>query len=114
MGEPDGRGRPDPARGGRTVHALATPLITRADGTKYGKTETDALFLDPALTSPYAFYQFFLNTADADVGQLLRVFSLRARAEIEEMERAIAERPEERARAAGPGRGADRPCSTGR
>ena len=46
---------------------------------KYGKTETDALFLDPALTSPYAFYQFFLNTADADAGQLLRVFSLRSR-----------------------------------
>ncbi len=81
---------------GASVHALATPLITRSDGTKYGKTETDALFLDPALTSPYAFYQFFLNTADADAGQLLRVFSLRSRAEIEEMERSIAERPEER------------------
>ena len=81
---------------GASVHALATPLITRSDGTKYGKTETDALFLDPSLTSPYAFYQFFLNTADADVGQLLRVFSLRSRSELEEMERAITERPEER------------------
>jgi tyrosyl-tRNA synthetase len=81
---------------GASVHALATPLITRSDGSKYGKTETDALFLDPALTSPFAFYQFFLNTADADAGQLLRVFSLRGRAEIEEMERSIAERPEER------------------
>jgi tyrosyl-tRNA synthetase len=81
---------------GASVHALATPLITRSDGTKYGKTETDALFLDPSLTSPYAFYQFFLNTADADVGQLLRVFSLRTRSELEEMERAITERPEER------------------
>ncbi|HKO32629.1 MAG TPA: tyrosine--tRNA ligase [Candidatus Limnocylindria bacterium] len=81
---------------GASVHALATPLITRSDGTKYGKTETDALFLDPALTSPYAFYQFFLNAADADAGQLLRVFSLRSRSEIEEMERSIAERPEER------------------
>ncbi|HEY8177660.1 MAG TPA: tyrosine--tRNA ligase [Candidatus Limnocylindria bacterium] len=81
---------------GASVHALATPLITRSDGTKYGKTETDALFLDPSLTSPYAFYQFFLNTADADVGQLLRVFSLRTRSELEEMERAIMERPEER------------------
>jgi tyrosyl-tRNA synthetase len=81
---------------GVSVHALATPLITRSDGTKYGKTETDALFLDPALTSPYAFYQFFLNTADADAGQLLRVFSLRGRAEIEELERSLAERPEER------------------
>ncbi len=81
---------------GASVHALATPLITRSDGTKYGKTETDALFLDPSLTSPYAFYQFFLNTADADVGQLLRVFSLRSRSELEEMERAVTERPEER------------------
>jgi len=96
MGKPDGRGGPDPASGGASVHALATPLITRSDGSKYGKTETDALFLDPALTSPYAFYQFFLNTADADAGQLLRVFSLRSRSEIEEMERSIAERPEER------------------
>jgi tyrosyl-tRNA synthetase len=81
---------------GASVHALATPLITRSDGTKYGKTETDALFLDPALTTPYAFYQFFLNTADADAGQLLRVFSLRSRSELEELERAITERPEER------------------
>ena len=81
---------------GAAVHALATPLITRSDGTKYGKTEADALFLDPAMTSPYAFYQFFLNSADADAGPLLRVFSLRDRAEIEELERAIAERPEER------------------
>ena len=81
---------------GASVHALATPLITRSDGTKYGKTEADALFLDPAMTSPYAFYQFFLNAADADAGPLLRVFSLRGRAEIEELERATAERPEER------------------
>jgi tyrosyl-tRNA synthetase len=81
---------------GAAVHALATPLITRSDGTKYGKTETDALFLDPAMTSPYAFYQFFLNAADADAGRLLRVFSLRDRAEIEELESSLAERPEER------------------
>ena len=81
---------------GAAVHALATPLITRSDGTKYGKTETDALFLDPAMTSPYAFYQFFLNAADADAGPLLRAFSLRSRAEIEELERATGERPEAR------------------
>ena len=81
---------------GASVHALATPLITRADGSKYGKTEADALWLDPALTSPYAFYQYFLNAADADAGPLLRVFSLRSREEIEELERATAERPEER------------------
>jgi tyrosyl-tRNA synthetase len=82
---------------GASVHALATPLITRADGTKYGKTEAGAVWLDPAMTSPYAFYQYFLNQADADVGALLRTFSFRSRTEIEELERATAERPEARA-----------------
>jgi tyrosyl-tRNA synthetase len=81
---------------GATVHALATPLITRADGTKYGKTEAGAIWLDPTLTSPYAFYQYFLNTADADVSALLRTFSFRSREQIEELERSTAERPEER------------------
>jgi tyrosyl-tRNA synthetase len=81
---------------GATVHALATPLITRADGTKYGKTEAGAVWLDPALTSPYAFYQYFLNAADADVGSLLRTFSFRSREEILELERLSAERPEAR------------------
>jgi tyrosyl-tRNA synthetase len=81
---------------GASVHALATPLITRADGTKYGKTEAGALWLDPAMTSSYAFYQYFLNQADADVGALLRTFSFRPRAEIEELERATVERPEGR------------------
>jgi tyrosyl-tRNA synthetase len=81
---------------GASVHALATPLITRADGSKYGKTEADALWLDPAMTSPYAFYQFFLNASDADAGPLLRAFSLRSREEIQELERASAERPEAR------------------
>jgi tyrosyl-tRNA synthetase len=81
---------------GASVHALATPLITRADGTKYGKTEAGALWLDPALTSPYAFYQYFVNSADADTGPLLRVFSFRTREEIETLERETAERPGER------------------
>ena len=81
---------------GASVHALATPLITRADGSKYGKTEADALWLDPAMTSPYAFYQFFLNASDADAGPLLRAFSLRSQEEIEALERASAERPEAR------------------
>jgi tyrosyl-tRNA synthetase len=81
---------------GASVHALATPLIIRADGSKYGKTEAGAVWLDPALTSPYAFYQYFLNSADADAGPLLRVFSLRPAEEIEELERATAERPGER------------------
>jgi len=79
---------------GASVHALATPLITRSDGTKYGKTEAGAVWLDPSMTSPYAFYQYFLNQADADVGALLRTFSFRSREEIEELERAAAERPE--------------------
>jgi tyrosyl-tRNA synthetase len=81
---------------GASVHALATPLITRADGTKYGKTEADALWLDPAMTTPYAFYQYFLNAADADAGQLLRAFSLRPQPDIEELERSTQEHPEER------------------
>jgi tyrosyl-tRNA synthetase len=81
---------------GVAVHALATPLITRADGTKFGKTEAGAVWLDPVLTSPYAFYQYFLNVADADVGSLLRTFSFRSREEILALERAAAERPEAR------------------
>jgi tyrosyl-tRNA synthetase len=78
---------------GARTHALATPLITKADGTKFGKTEGGAVWLDPELTSPYAFYQFWVNTDDRDVGTYLRVFSFRGRAEIEELERATAERP---------------------
>jgi tyrosyl-tRNA synthetase len=78
---------------GARTHALATPLITKADGTKFGKTEGGAVWLDPELTSPYAFYQFWVNTDDRDVGTYLRVFSFRSRAEIEDLERATAERP---------------------
>jgi tyrosyl-tRNA synthetase len=79
-----------------SVHALATPLVTRADGTKYGKTESGAVFLDPEMTSPFAFYQYFLNQADADVVALLKVFSFRSAEEIGELERSVAERPEAR------------------
>ncbi len=75
------------------MHALATPLITKPDGTKYGKTEGEAVWLSQDLMSSYAFYQFWLNRADAEVPGLLRVFSFRSRAEIEELEREIAERP---------------------
>jgi tyrosyl-tRNA synthetase len=78
---------------GGSVHALATPLITRPDGTKYGKSEGDAVFLSPELMSPYAFYQFWLNRTDAEIPGLLRVFSLKSRAEIESLEREVAERP---------------------
>jgi tyrosyl-tRNA synthetase len=82
---------------GAMVHALATPLITKADGTKYGKTASGALWLDPRMTSPFAFYQHFLNQADADVSSLMRAFSFRSREEIEALERSTLERPEERA-----------------
>ena len=81
---------------GDSVHALATPLITKPDGTKYGKTEGDAVWLSQELMSSYAFYQFWLNRADAEVPGLLRVFSFRSRAEIEELEREIAEKPKAR------------------
>ncbi|MBO0825697.1 MAG: tyrosine--tRNA ligase [Actinobacteria bacterium] len=78
---------------GDTVHALATPLITKPDGTKYGKTEGEAVWLSQDLMSSYAFYQFWLNRADAEMPGLLRVFSFRARAEIEELEREVVARP---------------------
>jgi tyrosyl-tRNA synthetase len=81
---------------GDAVHALATPLITKPDGTKYGKTEGEAVWLSPELMSPYAFYQFWINRADDEVPGLLRVFTFRTRAEIEELERETAERPEAR------------------
>jgi tyrosyl-tRNA synthetase len=82
---------------GETVHALATPLITKADGTKYGKTGGGTLFLNPTLTSPYAFYQYFLNQDDADIGALLRIFSFTSQEEIEALEAETAQRPEARA-----------------
>jgi tyrosyl-tRNA synthetase len=82
---------------GASVHALATPLLTRADGSKYGKTEGDTIWLDPALTSPFAFYQYFLNVEDSEVGSLLRTFSFRTHEEIELLEAAAAELPEARA-----------------
>ncbi|WP_394942334.1 tyrosine--tRNA ligase [Psychromicrobium sp. YIM B11713] len=82
---------------GGSVHAIGTPLITNADGTKFSKSEGTAVWLSPELTSPYEFYQFWLNTADADVVSRLKVFTFRSREEIEELERATAERPHERA-----------------
>ena len=78
---------------GASVHALATPLITKADGTKYGKTEGGAIWLSADLLSPYGFYQFWLNVADAEVPNLLRVFSFRSRDEIERLVLQSAERP---------------------
>ncbi|WP_105035177.1 tyrosine--tRNA ligase [Cryobacterium aureum] len=66
-----------------TVHAIGTPLITNSDGTKFGKSEGNAVWLDPNLTSPYAFYQFWLNTDDADVVFRLKVFTFLTRTEID-------------------------------
>ncbi len=75
------------------VHAFATPLLTKADGTKFGKSEGGALWLDPTMTSPYAFFQFWLNTDDRDVTTYLKVLSSRSRSEIEVLEAATRERP---------------------
>ena len=80
------------AEGGR-AHAFATPLITKADGTKYGKTEGGALWLDPEMMSPYSFFQFWLNVEDEKVIELLKAFTFLSRAEIEELEATHAEKP---------------------
>ncbi|WP_432498718.1 tyrosine--tRNA ligase [Kineococcus auxinigenes] len=82
---------------GATVHALATPLLTKADGTKFGKTEAGAVWLDPDLTSPYAFYQFWLNAEDSQVEGYLKAFSFRSREEITELGRQAREAPKARA-----------------
>ncbi|ROR91187.1 tyrosine--tRNA ligase [Nocardioides aurantiacus] len=84
------------AEGGH-AHAFATPLVTKADGTKYGKTEGGALWLDPQMLSPYAFHQFWLNVEDEKVGELLRIFTFLTREEIEELDAATAEQPFRRA-----------------
>ena len=70
---------------GNIVHALCTPLLTKSDGGKFGKTEAGTVWLDPELTSPYAFYQFWLNTDDRDLAKMLKVFSFKSLAEIEEL-----------------------------
>ena len=74
------------------VHGMTLPLITKADGTKFGKTEGGAIWLDPALTSPYAFHQFWLGTADEDVYRFLRYYSFMPLAEIEALEAEDAKR----------------------
>lgn len=76
---------------GQHVHAFGTPLITNADGTKFGKSEGNAIWLNPEMCSPYTFYQFWLNTADADVVDRLKVFTFLTRAEIAEYEQKVAE-----------------------
>jgi len=74
------------------VHGMTLPLITKADGTKFGKTEGGAVWLDPALTSPYAFYQFWLGTADEDVYRFLRYYSFMSLTEIDALEAEDAKR----------------------
>lgn len=78
---------------GVAVHAIGTPLITNSDGTKFGKSEGNAIWLDAELTSPYALYQFWLNTDDADVVERLKVFTFLGRDDIERLERAVADEP---------------------
>ena len=81
---------------GDRVHALTTPLVTKSDGSKFGKTESGTVWLDLALTSPYAWYQFWLNVEDAIASQLLRIFSFRDHAGIEALEASLRERPQAR------------------
>ncbi|WP_110182466.1 tyrosine--tRNA ligase [Nocardioides solisilvae] len=78
---------------GARVHAIATPLMTKSDGTKYGKTEGGALWLDPSMLSPYAFHQFWLNVEDEKVEELLKVFTFLSREEIEELAQQTREKP---------------------
>ncbi|NUQ88680.1 MAG: tyrosine--tRNA ligase, partial [Glycomyces artemisiae] len=80
-------------RSGEHVHAFVSPLVTKADGTKFGKSEGGAVWLDPELTSPYAFYQFWVNSGDADVVDYLKRFSFKSHEEIAELEAATAEKP---------------------
>ncbi|RBP93835.1 tyrosyl-tRNA synthetase [Cytobacillus firmus] len=78
---------------GSKAYGLTIPLVTKADGTKFGKTESGAIWLDPEKTSPYEFYQFWINTADADVIKYLKFFTFLSREEIEGLEKAVQEEP---------------------
>jgi tyrosyl-tRNA synthetase len=82
---------------GKTVHAFGTPLITNSDGTKFGKSEGNAVWLDTELTSPWAMYQFWLNTDDRDVIDRLKVFTFLSRSEIETLEEETLASPHTRA-----------------
>jgi tyrosyl-tRNA synthetase len=81
---------------GKTAHALTLPLVTTASGTKFGKTEAGAVWLDPSRTSPYKFYQYWINVDDRDTGKFLRMFTLLSHEEIESLERSIETAPEKR------------------
>ena len=78
---------------GAHAHALATPLVTKADGTKFGKSEGGAIWLDPQMTSPYSMYQFWLSSADSDVIQYLKYFTFRTQDEIAELELKVQDEP---------------------
>ena len=80
-------------KSGGEAYAVTTPLIKKADGTKFGKTEGGSVWLDPEKTSPYEFYQFWLNSSDADSGNYIRIFTLREKEEIEALEKEHAEAP---------------------
>ncbi|WP_181157617.1 tyrosine--tRNA ligase [Microbacterium sp. MYb62] len=82
---------------GASAHAIGTPLITNSDGTKFGKSEGNAIWLDPEMCSPYRMYQFWLSTADVDVVDRLKVFTFLSRAEIEEYAELVATEPFRRA-----------------
>ncbi|MGO1539831.1 MAG: tyrosine--tRNA ligase [Leucobacter sp.] len=82
---------------GAQAHAIGTPLITNSDGTKFGKSEGNAIWLNPEMCSPYAFYQFWLNQTDADVVDRLKVFTFLSRSEIEDYARQVDEEPWARA-----------------
>ena len=81
---------------GGEAYALTCPLITKADGTKFGKTEGGNVWLDPERTSPYKFYQFWLNCSDVDTARYIRIFTLLSKEEIESLEKEHAEAPERR------------------
>ena len=81
---------------GKTAHALTMPLVTTASGTKFGKTEAGAVWLDPQLTSPYKFYQYWINVDDRDAGKYLRLFTFLPQRQIEELEQTIVKAPEKR------------------
>jgi tyrosyl-tRNA synthetase len=81
---------------GKTAHALTMPLVTTASGSKFGKTEAGAVWLDPARTSPYKFYQYWINIDDRDTGKYLRLFTLLSRQEIEALDKLVASAPEKR------------------
>ena len=79
------------------THVMTTPIITKADGTKFGKSEGGAIWLDPEMMTPYAFYQFWLQVADEDVVRFLKIFTFKSREEIEALAVEVAERPHQRA-----------------